>query len=224
MRITPAPTAVATAVATAAPPIQTGAITGKIELLGPDRKVVPAQDVVVWLPGVPAPRKAAAKPTLKSQDKRFEPHVVVVTKGSTVTFPNVDKIYHNVFSRTEGSEFDLGLYRGGASKDNRFDKPGLVRVFCNIHPQMAGYVMVLDDVPHALTDERGAFVLTGLPTGKHKVRLWHEKGGERTVEVEVRPGLETKLSTQLDGSGFKVVPHKNKQGQDYPKGRDDERY
>jgi plastocyanin len=108
-------------------------LTGQIEMLGGDKKVVPAPGAVVWVTGVSSLPAANPSPSMASRNKRFEPHVLAVTKGATITFPNVDKIHHNVFSRTPGSEFDLGLYRGGNSRDFRFSTPGLVRVDCNIH-------------------------------------------------------------------------------------------
>ena len=87
----------------------------------------------MWIGGLPGARPDPTQ-TMSSSQKRFTPHVIAVAQGALVTFPNVDKVFHNVFSRTAGSEFDLGLYRNGASRSVRFNKPGLVRVYCNIHP------------------------------------------------------------------------------------------
>ena len=83
-------------------------------------------------------------PEMRSDQKRFQPRVVAVPKSASVDFPNVDAIYHNVFSVSGSNRFDLGLYRSGASKHKEFDEPGLVRVYCNIHPQMVGFVFVVD--------------------------------------------------------------------------------
>ena len=102
---------------------------------------------------------------MKSDQKRFRPRVVAVPLHGSVDFPNVDSIYHNVFSVSGGNRFDLGLYRSGASKSRQFDEAGLVRVFCNIHPQMVGFVLVVDSDFVATTGPDGKFRFDGVPAG-----------------------------------------------------------
>jgi len=212
---TPAPTP------TPPPPAE---LVGKVELLGAAGEKTPAAGSVVWVPGLSGTRSGPT-PTMSSSQKRFAPHVIAVAQGSLVTFPNVDKVFHNVFSRTAGSEFDLGLYRNGASRSVRFNKPGLVRVYCNIHPDMAGYVHVLDKAAFTTTDETGAFRLAGLPPGHRTVQVWDEKGGEKQFPVDLESGRRRTLNVVLDGSGYRRVPHKNKFGRDYPPvTRDVDRY
>ncbi len=174
----------------------------------------PADGVVVWLPGA---RGAGPplRPAVKQREKEFSPHVIAVRRGTVVDFPNDDRIYHNVFSQTPGAEFDLGLFRDGASRSVRFDKHGLVRVFCNIHAQMAANVMVLEDVAFAVTDATGSGRIGGLPPGRHAVKLWHEMAGEAAAEVQVPSGAVARLELTLDASRFVLQPHKNKHGQDY---------
>ena len=174
----------------------------------------PADGAVIWLPGVRG-AGAPARPAVKQREKAFVPHVIAVRKGTVVDFPNDDRIYHNVFSQTPGAEFDLGLFRDGASRSVRFDKQGLVRVFCNIHAQMASNVMVLDDAAFAVTDATGSARIGGLPPGRHAVKLWHEMAGESAGEVQVPSGGAGRLELTLDASRFVVQPHKNKHGQDY---------
>jgi hypothetical protein len=204
-----------------APPAE---LVGKVELVGADGGKTPAAGSVVWVPGLPRARPGPT-PTMSSSQKRFTPHVIAVGQGATVTFPNVDKVFHNVFSRTAGSEFDLGLYRNGASRSVRFNKPGLVRVYCNIHPDMAGYVRVLDDAAFTTTDETGTFRLAGLPPGHRTVQVWNERGGEKQFPVDLESGRRRTLNMVLDGSGYRRVPHKNKFGRDYPPvTRDVDRY
>jgi plastocyanin len=198
---------------------------GRVEIVERDGKTVPGVGAVVWLPGVPAPPTPKSPPTVASKDKRFEPHVVAVARGATVVFPNLDKILHNVFSRTPGAEFDLGLYHQGKSKDVRFTAPGLVRIYCNIHSQMAGYIMVLDSADFAVVNDNGFYRLEGVPEGRRELRVWHERAGETGVMVQVVSGVPTTLNLTLDASSYKEVPHRNKYGEEYPPvRRDDDRY
>lgn len=175
----------------------------------------------MWVPSAPGPRPTG-KPSLRQKDKRFAPHVIAVPAGSTVAFPNDDSIFHNVFSLTPGAEFDLGLYKNGASKDVTLQKPGVVRVYCNIHPKMAAYLLVVDKGPFTLTAADGTFRLPGLPPGRHTVKIWHERGGEKELTVEVVAGQDARISEQLDARSFVEKPHANKYGEAYPKGN--ERY
>jgi hypothetical protein len=204
-----------------APPAASGSgsIVGTIEILDRGGNKGPAADAVVWIPGLLAasPRGVAR---LVQRNKQFEPHVVAVGRGGSVSFPNMDRVFHNVFSRTPGADFDLGLYKSGSAKDHAFPRPGVVRVFCNIHPEMTGYVIVLDqpDPVFALTAAAGKARLSGVPAGSYHVRLWHEKGGEQELSVDVASGREATFGAVLDGSRWRREPHKNKNGEDYPRG------
>jgi hypothetical protein len=198
-------------------------LAGLIQIKGADGVVRPAETTVVWIPGVRP--KDPPRPTMTSREKRFEPHVLAVSRGSSVLFPNVDRIYHNVFSLSAGNAFDLGLYRKGASRSARFDTPGLVSVYCNIHPDMAGYIMVLEDAAFAVAGEDGRYVIGSIPPGRRNVRLWNERGGEREIPVEFVPGGRRTLDVELDATRYRRIQHKNKYGRDYPPvTRDDDRY
>ena len=100
----------------------------KVLVTGADGRTLPAPDAVVWLPGSRG-RRPPPPPKMASRDKRFEPRVLAVPKGAAVTFPNFDKIFHNVFSLSEPGRFDLGLNRNGAARTTRFSEPGVVRVY-----------------------------------------------------------------------------------------------
>src|SRR5207253_2181973 len=114
-------------------------------------------NAVVWLDTPGAPPLLAGRVVLDQRNLAFSPHVLVVRVGTEVEFPNNDRVFHNVFSFRDGKKFDLGMYPVGALKHVTFDKAGLSRIFCNIHPNMAAYVMAVDTPYFALSDESGAF-------------------------------------------------------------------
>jgi plastocyanin len=206
------------------PPV--GTLAGRVTLIKNGAAVADASNAVVWLEGARRSAEGGVRALMKSEKKRFTPRVVVVSRQGLVDFPNVDPIYHNVFSVSGANRFDLGLYRAGASKEKKFDEAGLVRVYCNIHPQMVGFVMVVDSDFAGVTGADGSFRFEGVPVGPARLRLWHEEAAETAeVALSVRPQLETSASPRLDISGYKPQPHKNKYGKDYPpSGPDDERY
>jgi plastocyanin len=203
-----------------------GTVEGRVVLLRSGAPVPDASNAVVWIEGARGGGPAPAEGQMKSEQKKFTPRVVLVRPNATVQFPNADSIYHNAFSVSGANRFDLGLYRSGASREKKFEEPGLVRVYCNIHPQMIGFVMVVDSGFAAVTGPDGAFRFEGVPHGALRVKAWHEEGGETQVPVTVGPGSDAPLTLRLDVTGFKPAPHKNKYGKDYPPGAgtDDERY
>jgi len=206
------------------PPV--GTLAGRVTLIKNGAPVPDASNVVVWLEGARRSAEGGVRASMKSEKKRFTPRVVVVSRQGLVDFPNVDPIYHNVFSVSGANRFDLGLYRAGASKEKKFEESGLVRVYCNIHPQMVGFVMVVDSDFAAVTGADGSFRFEGVPVGPARLRVWHEEAAEPAeVALSVRPRFETSAAPRLDVSGYKPQPHKNKYGKDYaPPGPDDERY
>jgi plastocyanin len=120
-----------------------GSVNGRVVLVKGSSGRADASNAVVWIEG---PRGGNVRSPIRmaQESKRFVPRVLVVPRQGTVDFPNNDPVYHNVFSVSGSNRFDLGLYRSGASKSQSFAKPGLVRVYCNIHPQMVGFLMVVD--------------------------------------------------------------------------------
>jgi plastocyanin len=189
-------------------------LAGKVTLTGAGKDRADASNTVVWIEGAHA-AGGAAKGEMKSSSKRFDPRVVAVSKNATVEFPNVDPIYHNVFSVSGANRFDLGLYRSGSSKSKTFEQPGLVRIYCNIHPQMVGFVMVVDSDFVAVTGPDGAFHFENVPSGSYVVKAWNEEGAEVSTPVTVKAGADAPLAIRVDVSGFKAEPHKNKYGKDY---------
>ncbi len=213
----------AIACALLAGPAFAGDIRLTVSVVTPEKKTVPGAGAVVWVVDAAAAKQAAAsaRPKIASKSKRFDPHVTAVPAGGTVEFPNLDGIYHNVFSLSEKARFDLGLYRNGASRKMTFENAGPVKIYCNIHPQMAAVLLVIDGAIWAQTGANGTAVLAGVPAGPATVRAWDEKGGESTAVVDVPASGAVPLAVSLDGSGWRETSHKNKYGKDYPPPDDD---
>lgn len=154
---------------------------------------------------------------LAQQKKSFHPRVLAVPVGSTVDFPNLDPIFHNVFSLSKPGPFDLGLYRAGGSKSRVFTEPATYRVFCNIHPQMTAMITVLSTSFIAGADASGAYRLD-LPPGRYRLTAWSERSQATSAEITVSEAALSAPDLTLDESKFVELLHKNKFGQDYPKG------
>ena len=146
-------------------------------------------DAVLWLRTAPsrpgADTVVVAAPRLAQRNQMFEPRVVVVPVGGRVSFPNLDPIYHNVFSVSPTRRFDLGKYGRGESRTVRFDKPGVVSVYCDIHTDMAASIVVTPSHAWARPGEDGRYELSGLPAGRYRLVWWHpdSPGGEADVVV-----------------------------------------
>lgn len=166
-------------------------VTGQITLAGKSA----AREAVVYLEGgkssAPLP-----KAVVDQRDKVFQPHVSVVTVGTTVQFPNNDTVFHNVFAYFHAKKFDLGMYPRGATRNVTFDKKGLVSILCNIHSEMSAYVLVVDTPYYAVTDKQGRFTLRDVPPGTYTVRGWHESGAVLSQPLTVKAG-ETTVSLTL---------------------------
>ena len=122
---------------------------------------------------------------LDQRNETFVPHVLAITTGTTVRFLNSDKTYHNVFSLSKPKQFDLGRYPTGRSKSVRFDRPGIVRVFCEIHSHMSAFILVFAHQHFAVTNARGEYRLDGLPPGTYTVAVWHPVLGAKSRTVRV---------------------------------------
>jgi len=146
----------------------------------------PVQNAVVWLEAPGAPPLVQSKPVVLDQrNLAFTPRVLAVRVGTKVDFPNNDKIFHNVFSFRDGRKFDLGVYPVGTSKPIVFNQKGLSRIFCNIHPHMAAYIMAVDSPYFAVSDSQGVFAVSGVPPGSYAYHAWRPGGPEITGTVTV---------------------------------------
>ncbi len=155
------------------------------------------------VPGGPfAPPKEPA--TIVQRDVAFVPRVLPILVGTTVMWPNMDDIYHNVFSVSPTKSFDLELYKGDQpAKSTTFDKPGLVDVFCAIHAKMHCFILVLENPYFAATDDHRRFTIRNVPAGTYKVRAWHERIPGRVQEVTVPAEGEVRVDFVL---GFADSP------------------
>lgn len=201
-------------------------VSGRVRLLKAGAPRSDASNAVVWIEGPRREDGPGAAVRMAQESKRFTPRVLVVPRRGTVEFPNNDPVYHNVFSVSGANRFDLGLYRSGASRSRSFAEPGLVRVYCNIHPQMVGFLVVVDTDFAAITDRDGAFHFEGVPPGSWTLKAWHEEGTETSAPLAVPSDGNSALTLTIDTTAYRPVPHKNKYGRDYPpqSGSDDERY
>jgi plastocyanin len=146
------------------------------------------QNVVVFLDSDTAEPSEPSRATVRQTREEFLPHLVAVTAGSTVDFPNDDLVFHNVFSLSRGATFDLGRYPKNASKSRTFMEPGIVKVFCHLHSHMSAIVRVFPHPHFAIPDEQGQFTLAGLPAGAHVIAAWHERVGIVRQEITVSDG------------------------------------
>lgn len=194
-----------------------GSIRGTVTLTGaggdPSR-------VVVYVPDFdqPAPGGAVGG-RIRQKDKQYLPDVLPIVKGQSVEFDNEDPFLHNVFSSSRAAGpngMDLGKYKGpGRSKSWRFDRTGIVDVYCDIHESMVATVLVLPNPAFARPDAAGRFQIDHLPPGHHVLYAWARRGQKATLEVDVKPGQITELppiSVSVAGGGD---AHKDKYGQDY---------
>jgi len=154
-----------------------------------------ARQAVVFLEGSdkPQPMKNAV---IDQKDRTFIPHVSVVTVGTKVAFPNHDVIFHNVFTEYHSQRFDLGMYKRGDTKYQVFDRAGLAVLLCSIHPDMSAYVMCVDTPYYAISDGKGKFQISGVPSGNYMLRVWHESGEKYSVRITVASNQSFQIKTQ----------------------------
>jgi plastocyanin len=202
-----------------APLASAAALKGQVKLTGGDgpTSVGDFQDTVVfYTPDAKTKvRPLASGNSITMRGKSFVPHVLTVTTGSAVKFPNGDPILHNIFSTTPGDSFDLGLYGPGVSKSVTFEHAGLVRVYCNVHHEMFAYVLVLDTPFYTHPDAAGSFELDSLPAGPGELTVWNPRGEVFRQHLDT-PAAEP-LAIEIKLNRFAIPAHFNKFGKPYEK-------
>ncbi len=163
------------------------------------------------------------------KNKTFTPHVLAITVGTVVDFPNFDPIFHNAFSNYNGQVFDIGLYPPGTTKSLAFRREGVVRVFCNIHPTMSALIVVLKSPYFATSAKNGAFQIVNVPAGSYRLHVFHERASEQTLAslsrtIDVGDSPVELAPIEVSESGYLEVPHKDKFGKDYPPAADSSTY
>ncbi len=167
--------------------------------------------VVIYLEG---PGPADAEPTrsgkfaIQQQNRQFSPDILAVRVGSTVSFPNMDPIFHNIFSLSKPKEFDLGSYDKGESRSVVFSKPGIVYVYCHLHPNMSATVVVAPNRWFAQSDAAGHYRIPNVPPGHYTLVAWHKAAGFFRKPVIVEAGHDSvvdfnvPLDTESEGKGL----------------------
>ena len=184
-----------------------------------------SNDLIVWLePQDPHPIEESATPphrTLLQKNKMFTPHVLPITVGTIVDFPNADPIFHNAFSNYDGQIFDVSLYPPHTSRSVRFRRPGVVRVFCNIHPMMSAIILVLDTPYFTRVDSQGRYRFDDVAVGAYEVHVFDERATDDkpdppSITLTQDSRDVTAPAIHISEAGYVPAPHRNKYGREYP--------
>jgi hypothetical protein len=129
---------------------------------------------------------------MAQRGREFNPHIMALSVGSTVEFPNFDSVFHNVFSTSPIEPFDLGIYKTGEARELKFDKEGIIRLGCNLHANMSAYLIVVSAPAYVVTDDKGNFKFNHLAPGKYKLKAWSEKSkAPIEQDVTIKNGANT---------------------------------
>ena len=161
------------------------------ELATPMNDPIDRRRCVVYLKQ--APREAfgqlrTGRVRMDQRGEQFVPHLLAITVGTIVDFPNSDSTFHNVFSLARGNQFDLGRYPPGRTGGRKFDTPGIVPVSCDIHSHMSAYILVFNHPFFAVTDDDGRYSIAGVPPGTYTLVVWSELGHADNKKVSLGEG------------------------------------
>lgn len=192
----------------------TGFITGAVTVTRRKRAKRDHGGVVIYLEGPKPQLPAGRSHEIRQIDRQFVPSVSVVTVGTTLTFPNDDKVFHNVFSNSDPAKFDLGSYDQGETRSFRLKKPGQVEVYCNLHEEMRATVLVLGTTLFDQTGRDGSFVIRDVPVGTHRYVIWQRDAKPLYGRVRVTEGAPTHLDIKVEEG--RPTRHRRKSGHAYP--------
>lgn len=206
------------------PTAQAGEIEGKVHLKDRRGRVQDYRDnpVLVYIssPSSKIPRGLLEETLIVStEDKQFSPQLMAVPRGGQVRFPNMDPIIHNVFSVSKGNEFDAGQYDQGDGSTHRFNEPGVVRIYCNVHHDMNAVLIVVDSPWYTLIDNQGRFQLKNLPAGEYEIRAHIRGAAEEVQTIKIPANGTAKVEFTFTLRKFRPPPHLNKFGKPYKKAR-----
>jgi hypothetical protein len=183
---------------------------------GQMQKAIPPVPTVVYIdgqvPGAPA-WPEFPKLAIVQKDFQFSPSLLVIPTNTSVSFPNQDAEFHNVFSYSKTKRFDLGRYPKGESKDVMFDKPGIVKIYCEVHPWMRAVVLVLENPFYTLVARDGSFSIPGIPAGHYDMVVWNIDAGARKLSVDVSSGNISRLHIRLAGESRPAERDRRLQGE-----------
>lgn len=170
------------------PKVDTGSLTGTVQIDG--KPVTGAYSLVTlepasgkWKPRTPK------RHVVEQRMREFLPHVMALSVGSTVAFPNFDTVFHNVFSTSPSGAFDLGIYKAGEAREFTFTKEGIIRIGCNLHANMSAYLVVVAAPSYVVTDDKGNFKFNRLAPGKYKLKAWSERSkAPITQDITIKAG------------------------------------
>jgi plastocyanin len=190
------------------PLYQRGAVVGLGENTAEDPLSLERLRVALWIEGPGESATPQPVANLQQQDRRFAPEMLVIPAGSSVSFPNLDPIFHNVFSLSKPKSFDLGNYPQGKTRIVKFDQPGIVYVNCHLHPNMTAAIVVTPNRWNTRPGPDGDFDLSGVPPGDYTVVAWHKAAGFFRQTVHLEPGGQPKIDflIPLDSQGNKLKP------------------
>ncbi|HLJ48998.1 MAG TPA: carboxypeptidase regulatory-like domain-containing protein [Bryobacteraceae bacterium] len=159
-------------------------------------------NVVVYLAGDNLPPGQPVKVEIAQRDRHFEPEMVAIPPGSTVSFPNLDPIFHNVFSLSKVKQFDLGYYPQGRTKAVVFEGSGIVQVYCHLHPNMYAAIVVVGSKWYSQPAADGTFHFKNVPAGKYQLIAWHKTSGryQSALEVPANGSVPVDIELSVHGS------------------------
>lgn len=168
--------------------LSAGTITGKVRISGPRDQ----SNVLVYIASVTGQFPPPNTPQVDQRSLAFQPHIVPVVVGTTVNFLNGDDVQHNIFTPSPaGDFFNLGTWPKGQIRSHTFTKMGKVELLCNVHHEMRGYILVLQNPFFAVTDSAGNFRIENVPPGTYQLKVWHERATGPAKTIQVSSGVVT---------------------------------